>query len=209
MRRKTNQTSHRRTGCLTWLLSCAFLAIGFGIFWYLSLSPWLQLEAAKEGWIETDCVVRKIEVKAHHNQKGATYSPDVLYEYTYGGQPYTSDQFWFGNGSYGDRNAVAKAVADYQPGGEYRCYVNPSQPQEAVLSLRLAAHWWLGCLFGAIFGGVGFVALCINLRNALKWRTQPTATNVGGKLSRLTLPRRMLESLDLLRPSLCKRVVLR
>ncbi len=114
-------------------------------------------------WNEVGCVVRQIAVKVHAGD-GDTYSPEVAFDYTVAGQRYTGDQFWFGSGSYGDRKAIEDAIAPFQVGGEYPCYVNPKDPRVAVLTRQVAAHAWLGWLFGGIFGTVGAVAMLACLR---------------------------------------------
>ena len=180
----TGRNSKGNQGCasvVTYLFFSIFLVVGLGVLWALAISPFLQLRSAKSRWIEVPCVVHKIEVKIHSGDSN-TYSPDVLFEYVVDGKRYTSSQFWFGTGSYGNRKAIADVIAPFQPGGEYPCYVNPTRPSEAVLVRRLAAHAWLGWLFGGIFSAVGAIAMIATYlsntkakRKTITWK-DPIAT---------------------------------
>jgi len=139
-----------------------FFLLGVGLTWFLAIAPMLKVgESAK--WREVVCVVQQIGVDVHQGD-GDTYAPEVTFAYTFDGQAYTSNQFWFGSGSNGDRKAVEKAIAPFQAGGEYPCYVNPTNPKEAVLTRQVAAHTWLGWLFGGIFAAVGFFGLIAGVR---------------------------------------------
>ncbi len=141
-----------------------FFLLGAGLTWFLAIDPTLKVgEAAK--WTEVACVVQQIGIDVHRGD-GDTYAPEVTFAYTFDGQNYTSNQFWFGSGSYGNRTAIEKAIAPFQAGGEYPCYVNPRDPNEAVLTRQVAAHTWLGWLFGGIFAAVGLVGMIAGLRGS-------------------------------------------
>jgi hypothetical protein len=145
-----------------------FFAIGMGLTWFMAVAPMLKSREAAN-WREVVCVVQHIGIEVHHGDD-ATYSPEVSFSYTFNGQPYTGNQFWFGSGSHGDRRAIEKAIAPFQAGGEYPCFVNPLDPQEAVLTRQVASHTWLGWLFGGIFGLVGLGGMLAGLRSYFRAR---------------------------------------
>jgi hypothetical protein len=157
MSKRKTKASKNWTGCGTIFFFSIFFSLGIGLTWFLGIAPTLKVrESAK--WREVACVVQKIGVDVRHGD-GDTYAPEVNFAYAFDGQPYTGDRFWFGSGSYGDRKAIEKAIAPFQAGGEYPCYVNPADPKEAVLTRQVAAHTWLGWLFGGIFAAVGLFGI--------------------------------------------------
>ncbi len=162
---KKTKTTGNTCGCIfiTAFLSLFFLA-GIGIVWSMALGPWLQVQSAKN-WNEVGCVVRHIGIKVHPGSDNDTYSPEVTFDYTIGDQQYSGHQFWFGSGSSNGRKAIEAAISPYQEGGEYPCYVNPSDPNDSVLTRQGASHAWIGWLVGTIFslaGGLGMLAVVKN-----------------------------------------------
>ncbi len=162
--KKTNNIG-ATCGCigLAAFLSTFFLA-GIGIVWTMSLGPMLQVQSAKN-WKEVECVVRNIGVQVHPGSDNDTYSPEVTFDYTVDNQQYSGHQFWFGSGSTSGRKGIEVAIAPYQVGGEYPCYVNPSDPNDSVLTRQAASHAWIGWLIGSIFslvGGLGMFAVISN-----------------------------------------------
>ena len=162
---KKTKTTGTTCGCIliTGFLSLFFLA-GIGIVWSMALGPWLQVQSAKN-WNEVGCVVRHIGIKVHPGSDNDTYSPEVTFDYIIGDQQYSGNQFWFGSGSSSGRKAIEAAIAPYQEGGEYPCYVNPMNPNDSVLTRQVPSHAWLGWLLGSIFslaGGLGMLAVVKN-----------------------------------------------
>jgi Protein of unknown function (DUF3592) len=166
MATRRSKRSSNWNSCVSILFFSVFFSIGTGLTWFLAVAPMMKSREAAN-WREVGCVIQHISVKAHHGD-GTTYSPEVSFSYSIDGQPYTSKQFWFGNGSYGDRRAIERAISPYQAGGEYPCYVNPRNFSEAVLTRQVAAHAWLGWLFGGIFGLVGLGGMIAGLRSLMK-----------------------------------------
>ncbi len=146
-------------GCLIAFCS-VFVFIGLGAFYGLFLRPVWSIQAAKD-WRETPCVILSSKVGEHRNDKGKrTYSVDITYRYTVGGQQYESDRYNFLGGSSSGRASKAAAVARYPVGAERICYVDPAEPSEAVLMREFTGDMWFGLipLVFVLFGALGIAA---------------------------------------------------
>ncbi len=191
MATRRSKTSKILNSCGTISFFSIFFSIGSGLTWFLAIAPTLKSREAAN-WREVACVVQRIGVKIHHGD-GVTYSPEVTFSYSFDGRPHTGIQFWFGSGSYGDRRAIEKAIAPFRAGGEYPCYVNPRNPTEAVLTRQVAAHTWLGWLFGGIFALVGLGGMVAGIRS---YRRSKSAASKASQVSRDLNPSLKSKSLD-------------
>lgn len=94
---------------------------------------------------------------------GPTVAPEyqlaILYRYEFAGTDYDSEQ-WSLRGSMkkSQRAEVEELVSEYAAGSTQRCWVNPQQPDFAVLKLdsRAAGYslWFPGLFF---IGGIGMI----------------------------------------------------
>jgi hypothetical protein len=118
---------------------------GLGLWGFLfaflpPLSQWLR----SLGWRPIPCVVQSGEVRSQRGMWHTTYWPDVVYRYEVDGIAYRSNTInasdvgspWY----YGARGIVRR----YRPGTVTTCYVNPSDPSEAVLVRALSVTQWFG-----------------------------------------------------------------
>ena len=120
-----------------------FFAVGLGLFYFFFAKPAMRIAAARS-WRETPCVVLSSRVRTHEGDDGDTYSVDVLYEYDFGGRTYQSNRFQFLGGSSGGRAAKEAVVARHPPGTRTVCWVDPADPQEAVLVRSFTKDYWVG-----------------------------------------------------------------
>jgi hypothetical protein len=122
-----------------------FALVGGGllVFWFL---PTLTKSLASSSWRETPCTVISSRVKSHSSSDGTTYSVDVFYRYVFDGREYRSNRYAMFGGSSSGHDTKAAVVALYPQGKQAVCFVNPENPQEAVL--KAGVGWWL--LFGLI-----------------------------------------------------------
>ena len=129
-------------GCLAGFFGL-FFAVGLGTFYFFFAKPAMRIAAARS-WRATPCVVLSSRVRTHEGDDGDTYSVDVLYEYDFGGRTYQSNRFQFLGGSSGGRAAKEAVVARHRPGTRTVCWVDPADPQEAVLVRSFTKDYWVG-----------------------------------------------------------------
>ena len=126
----------------------------------------LRASRVKQDFIHTTCTVLDKRLDSHtstHHHGGRTsrsdvkitsYRPEILIRYQVAGQDY--DIWTYDLMKYATSNrAEHQAVLDrYEVGGEYPCWYNPANPQEAVLT-REARGLWLFLVVGLGFGAMG------------------------------------------------------
>jgi hypothetical protein len=121
--------------------------------------PLWQMVAAWH-WSPTQAVVLASEIRPkqiHGEVHFTAFWPDVVFRYRVNGRDHRSNNFnftdfptpWY----YGKRGIARR----YPPGSKVTCYVNPSDPFEAVLTRDPAVTLWLGLwpLTMALLGVVG------------------------------------------------------
>jgi hypothetical protein len=115
-------------GCLAAFLSL-FVAIGLGIF---------SLEVYRiSTWRPVTAQVVSSTIATVRGDKGNTYKPLVVYNYTYDGNPYQSSAVTPITISAGE--SWAQAIADkYVPASITTAYVNPAHPSNAFLLRKVS-----------------------------------------------------------------------
>lgn len=156
-------------GCTGVLFPFVFGAMGLVTLWFLAVEPLTGIVRSRS-WDETFCVIRASGVAEHGDSDGDTYAVDIAYDYTYGGKQYTGKRFDFSTGSSSGRDSKARATAEYPVGATRRCYVNPANPSEAVLSRAPGSYLWWG-LFPLPFLAVAIVIPVFVFR---KYRERPS-----------------------------------
>lgn len=144
------------SGCLS-LFGLPFMIAGLFMtgFYFHGYLSWIEARS----WQETPCWIEKAELETSSDSEGGTtYKATSIYRYTFEGQNYHSTQVGLGGGSdnIGDfqqqahrelaEHARQSQLPDAPP--SFRCFVNPDQPQEAVLYRHLR---WEMQAFLAIF----------------------------------------------------------
>lgn len=133
-----------------------FLLGGVTVLWVITLEP-LWLAAAARSWELVPCRVLTSEVETEPGSDSDTFRVKITYLYKFGGRSYTSSRFNFGRGTSSTYDWKAKVVAEHPPGRQTDCFVNPKNPQEAVLERTPRAEIWFG-LMGLPFIAVGCLA---------------------------------------------------
>jgi hypothetical protein len=122
-------------------------AVGVAVF---VLLPMHRVLAAR-GWRARECRILRSGVQPHEgegDESGTSWSAAVLYAYTVDGVEHRSDTYGFLTVP-GTRSSVARAAERYPRGTAATCYVNPANPDDAVLHRGPP----LACLIGlAPFG---------------------------------------------------------
>jgi hypothetical protein len=111
------------------LLGSVTLTVGVGLF-ALSLHTLSGIETARN-WVPTPAVVERGDF-VRDDEGGRTL--DLKYRYEFQGQIYRSDRLDLLPGRMGDDNSWEEQLLARSPvGAEVTCYVNPANPQVAVL----------------------------------------------------------------------------
>lgn len=121
----------------------------------------LYTYATSYNWISTPCkVVMSCVRSSSDGDEGPTFRADVLYEYTFDGKVYRSNQFGFMDGSSSGNVGKIETVKEYSKGKNTKCWVNSADPNESVLSrafplTMLFAGIPLVCIVGGAWSFIG------------------------------------------------------
>jgi hypothetical protein len=148
-------------GCLVFFFLIFFLAGAAGSYFAL----WRPLSKlfASRSWTETQCDVLSSQVAEVSSSDGSTYKVDIRYSWTAGGSTHVGSRYDFMGGSSSGREGKQRIVDQYPPGSRVTCWVDPNDPDEAVLSRGLSPIYLLG-LLPLLFLGIGFGGLVWTLR---------------------------------------------
>src|SRR5262245_7897218 len=126
---RKEKTGRRFLGCFF----SVFLLMGLGFSWAFFIWPVVRIMQAKT-WRETRCTILSSSVESHRNGDGGpTYSVSVTYEYFVDDHRQVSTRYKFMGGSSSGYDGKAEIVRGLPAGTRTVCYVNPSNPAEAVL----------------------------------------------------------------------------
>lgn len=119
-----------------------FTAIGAAVAWPTALSPALSMWRAGE-WAAEQCVVERSDVRSHRSDDGTTYSVDILYRWKRGGSTHHSNRYSFFGGSSSGREGKAEIVRAHPAGRPFTCWVDPLQPDQAVIERGPTVQAWI------------------------------------------------------------------
>lgn len=116
--------------------------------------------AAMDSWEEVPCLIRSLEADdSQLNQRGMTkYILQVRYDYKFRGKEYEGTRIKRLPTEASDPRKLKSKIEAYPAGRETVCYVNPENPEEAVLKKDTKAALysiWFPCLF--VVGGLGMI----------------------------------------------------
>jgi hypothetical protein len=152
-----------------WGCAFSFLAavalLGLGSAWSISGHPGLHVLAARS-WPVHSCLVGESRPDSSYGRQsprnpgsGPHYSSYVRYTYTVNDRAYESTRYDFWGNI--DSAREHQLLLHHQAGSQIDCYVNPTHPEEAVLSRE-----WTGIGLAPLFplaigiaGTIGFVKL--------------------------------------------------
>src|SRR5262245_1994490 len=149
-RRRGGQTP---TGCLVPFFGL-FLLAGLGASYLILWKPWSTWISSRF-WQATPCTVVSSQVASSSDSDGTTYRVDITYTYVVdGGGELPGSNYDFMKVSSSGRESKAAIVAQYPPGTQTTCWVNPKNATESVLNRDFSWAYLLG-LFPLIFVAVG------------------------------------------------------
>lgn len=170
-------TSAKQAGCLV-IFFGIFALFGVGFLYGFFLRPVWKIWSARD-WVEVPCVVEASQVHRHSSDDGATYSVDVLYRYEVNGRVFRANRYSFATGSSSGRDGKSRVVRQYPPGRETICFVDPSEPTEAVLNRGFTPEMWFG-LIPLVFLGIGVGGIIFAVRKSRKSAKPQNAGAPGG-----------------------------
>ena len=161
MSRATNpvpskEKSQAGPGCIRFFF-LPFFALGCFFFYLIAVQPLWNIWRARS-WPSVPCRILASEVQQSRGSKGTTYKAVVKYSYQVGRQSFASDRHDFFSGFSSSGYSGKKEVVDrYPPGSQATCFVNPREPEEAVLHRGATRVLWWG-LFPLPFIAIGTLA---------------------------------------------------
>lgn len=130
-------------------------------------------------WKTASCTILKTEIEEERGSENP-YKLAIQYDYQYQGISYRSNTYalkYEGSDSYAKTSNLARR---YTQGSQQRCFVNPKQPSQAVLS---RGSLWMGfaLLFPLIFVVIGLGGITgIWFFGSDKTKAKPKVTKIKG-----------------------------
>lgn len=133
-------------------LACAGLVFT-GVLWTA-----YQRAAETRTWEAVPCVVvtSKLSAKRPTPNSNIAYRPEIQYRYEFSGKSYTGHRLKRVDGATSHEDRARATLETYPVGLETTCYVNPAQPDFAILKHGTKAALysiWFPLLF--VVGGIG------------------------------------------------------
>lgn len=131
-----------------------------GLFCWLMLRSYNRAAAMRQ-WPQAECLI--LESSLHTTQMPGDPSPEyrhhIRFRYQWQGQDMESS-LWSLRGSppSAEREKIEKNIQAYPVGHRATCWINPTQPEQAILRLDSQAagySLWFPALF--IVGGIGII----------------------------------------------------
>ena len=147
------------------VICLVFVLTGGLIFGLAFLRPLWRSHEATANWRQVPCTVLSSRVASHRGNKSTTYSPDILYRYVIDGREYRSNRYGFFTTSSSGYQGKADIVSRFPKGLQTRCYVDPSDPTQAVLRPQdISSMWWAA--IPGLFFAIGLFGLLTSARRA-------------------------------------------
>jgi len=138
-----------------------FLGAGIGVSFPIAIIPWQQAREA-ENWVEAEAEVIWSRVTTHRSDDSTTYGIDIFYRYVVDGIEYRSNRYDFSTGTSSGRQSKQRVVDRFPAGETFMCFVDPDQPERAVIDRDAAGIGWFALLpLVFILVGGGGVAGCL------------------------------------------------
>lgn len=150
--------------------------LGMGLLFCVFIGREVYLNALTYRWTRADCVILESRVQDDANRENP-YRFQVRYEYEWQGRTHSSEKWSRRTGGHSTYDEAQALVTRYPLDSKAACYVNPSNPSEALLErpgLWMGFMILLPLIFVAI-GGIGLVAMWSKKAEAVE-ATKPVRT---------------------------------
>ena len=163
-------------GCLL-IFGIPFFLFGAIGLYFVGIRPISQTLDARQ-WVETPAEVVKSEVQSRRDSDGGTtYRAHIEYSYEWEGRTYQSDRHRFSKVWTSPARGPRQTVQQYPVGHQFTAYVNPQNPEEAVIDRSLQ---WITFLFiglTGLFCVIGAGIFIFALRRIIKGRSQDSSSS--------------------------------
>ena len=147
--------------------SRSIVGILFGLIFFSAGSFFLYIGALKplsgvfssQNWVQKDCYIRQSKLSIQSDSDGTTYRADIKMEWVFENLEYLGGSYNFSDMHSSGRSGKQKIVNKYQVGSQHRCWINPSNPAQAVLNRDIPGSVYFIVPFTAIFILIGGVAM--------------------------------------------------
>jgi len=135
--RPSNPSAGRRIGAALLILAGAVLLAVF-------VRGPVRRALSARSWQARECTVVRSGLLPHQSDEGGdTYTPAILYSYLADGREHRSDTYSFLSFA-GGRSSAERVAGRYKAGSTVTCYVNPADPDDAVLHPGPTLIWLIG-----------------------------------------------------------------
>ena len=144
---------------MEWHHWIALALLGAALWAFRNRLQRMKTVRGRSGWTEAKGRVLSSSVEAVQvsDGEGGTdthYEPRIAYEYEVGGRIYRGDRCT-GETGLGSRRKVQQFVQDRPAGAEIPVYVNPANPEEAMLTTKEKVDWFAPILFLVLAAAAG------------------------------------------------------
>lgn len=141
----------RKGKVLLTLFLSLFIAVGAGVMYALVLRP-IYLTNQARHWPVVPASVLESRIIESDSDDGTSYSPFVLYSYTFESSEYQSNRYTFFEHSQGSSYQRASQIVEaLAPGSQLLCRVNPQNPYQSVIDTSIPDALWLIAGIGLVF----------------------------------------------------------
>ena len=118
-----------------------------------------------QGWVATPCDMLSSKVLTVWVDDEERHTTGVRYRYEYQGREYVTDKYAAYVNPWRSTKGLEKKLEKYPVGTTATCYVNPEQPEQAVLTRDIRGFKFLGGAMGSIIWFVGAIAFGMGTRS--------------------------------------------
>jgi hypothetical protein len=155
-------------------LSVAALAAGLFVLSYVP-APLAGYFAARS-WVATPCTILSNAVESSTNSRGRVFTRLALrYAYEVSGRRLEGTRYEFGTDLFSGGDKADEIAASLPPGTQTTCYVDPRQPDRAVVRREFSTDLLSMGLPGLAFAGLGTGILLSTVRD-LRARMQESGS---------------------------------
>jgi heme/copper-type cytochrome/quinol oxidase subunit 2 len=137
--------------------------------------------AATYAWQRVECQILESRVadRRRSSDDSNPYRFEVKYSYSFRGQTFTSEQYRRRGGAFSDYSKAQRLADRFAPRSQSVCYVDPSNPSEAVLE-RQSLWMALTIPFPLIFVTIGAGGIYFTWRASRKSETDEEKKPISG-----------------------------
>ncbi|NUQ35708.1 MAG: DUF3592 domain-containing protein [Planctomycetaceae bacterium] len=137
------------------LFGVVFALAGGIVLYLVTILPLVEYLKVS-GWDEVPCTIETSELKTENDRRGkADHSANIVYRYSYSNTSHTGTRLNIGSFIQDDLDDAQDLLRRYPLGTQSTCHVNPENPRDALLILKLPGLMWYGGLNGLVFLVIG------------------------------------------------------